>query len=264
MTAPFLRPQQRDIIDLITAAPRGTSTAIEAPTGLGKSRSAMVASSLAGRAIIATSTKALSAQYENELPLLQRHHPGTTFTVLSGKRAMGCTCPRYRKHYDGCPWTAALAKARASDVVITNFALLAVIAHGCIPLGLGSRSTVIIDEAHEFAAPREREPVQPDPGDDTLYWQPHEVAGLLLSPDAPLTSGTGPVRLSLISASINAFGGDPPHDPFALVSAGIPVTPGRSHSLPTPFDWSRQLDLRHVRVPDSDWSSFALDAAALL
>lgn len=257
-TTPFLRPQQHTLIDLVTSTPKGTCTAVEAGTGTGKSRACMVSAAQSGSAIIATATKALSHQYRNELPLLRSHYPGTTFKVLSGKRAMGCQCPRYaRKHSANCPWPAHLKEARDADVVITNFALLAVTVLGLLPEGLGSRTTVILDEAHEFAAPREQAPPDPPRNDDNVYWQPNDITDLLLDHHG---SYGPPPALACISATLNASSPMAPvPDPFALRAAGIPVR--RTATLPTPFDWSRQLDLRHVRVPDSNWSEFALDAA---
>jgi Rad3-related DNA helicase len=255
-TDTWLRPAQHDLISLVRRAPRGTSSAIEAPTGTGKTRAAMVAAATPlddGRSIIATSTKALSFQYLQEVDDVSAA-TGARFKVLAGTRAMGCRCPRLKKkHYSGCPWPDHLEEAARADVIITNFALLAYMALGHIPVG--SRSTVILDEAHEFAAPRDREP---SPHDDNVYWQPDEIADLLIDPDSPLG---GPVRLSLLSASINTLAPGGP-DPFAMISAGIPVH--RSAILPSPFDWSQQLSLSSRRVRPNDWPEFALDSAAEL
>ena len=124
------RPGQREAVEwLVPQLKNGGKAALDAPTGSGKSLTAIAAAKLAGkRALVVVSTKQLEMQYHDCFPdavvIFGRDNypcprfPGTELTAASCTHRRHCPCPKI----DQCPYRIQKRKALAADLAIVNYA----------------------------------------------------------------------------------------------------------------------------------------------
>lgn len=127
---PTWRPGQRDAVEwLVSQLKNGGQAALDAPTGNGKSLTAIAAAKLAGKkALVVVSTKQLEVQYSDCFPdavvIFGRENypcprfPGTELTAASCTHRKHAPCPKI----DQCPYKIQKRKALAADLVIVNYA----------------------------------------------------------------------------------------------------------------------------------------------
>ena len=143
------RPQQAEVFEKLLYSGRRVDVAA-LPTGVGKSLLAWTyARATQARAVILTASRALQDQYMRDFApvgLVDVRGMSNYPCVLERETACadgpcmdGLTCPVK----DRCPYFAAVARAVAAPIVVTNYDFW--FAH---PEGLGKRDLLILDEAH--------------------------------------------------------------------------------------------------------------------